>query len=74
MNENEAFLQKSQKRLPCSCSPTRSGQLYTVESKWLEHLWDHEFMFETGVVRANEFNHSFMSEGKIETAFRFSLT
>ena len=26
----------------------------TVELQWLEHLWDHENMFETGVVRANE--------------------
>ena len=25
-----------------------------VELQWLEHLWDHENMFETGVVRANE--------------------
>ena len=26
----------------------------TAELQWLEHLWDHENMFETGVVRANE--------------------
>ena len=26
----------------------------TVELQWLEHLWDHKNMFETGVVRANE--------------------
>ena len=26
----------------------------TVELQWLEHLWDHENMFETGVIRANE--------------------
>ena len=26
----------------------------TVEFQWLEHLWSHENMFETGVVRANE--------------------
>ena len=26
----------------------------TVELQWLEHLWDHENMFEAGVVRANE--------------------
>ena len=25
---------------------------YTVELQWLEHLWNHENMFETGVVRA----------------------
>ena len=27
---------------------------YTVELQWLEHLWDQENMFETGVVQANE--------------------
>ena len=27
---------------------------YTVELQWLEHLWAHENLFETGVVRANE--------------------
>ena len=26
----------------------------TVELQWQEHLWNHENMFETGVVRANE--------------------
>ena len=26
----------------------------TVELQWLEHLWNHENMFKTGVVRANE--------------------
>ena len=26
----------------------------TVELQWLEHLWNHENMFETEVVRANE--------------------
>ena len=25
-----------------------------VELRWLEHLWNHENMFETGVVPANE--------------------
>ena len=28
--------------------------LHTVELQWLEHLWDHENEFETGVVRGNE--------------------
>ena len=27
----------------------------TVELQWLEYLWNHVIMFETGVVRANEF-------------------
>ena len=26
----------------------------TVELQWLEHLWDYENLFETGLVRANE--------------------
>ena len=26
----------------------------TVALQWLEHLWDHENKFETGVVRATE--------------------
>ena len=26
----------------------------TVELQWLEHLWNHKNMFETGVVRASE--------------------
>ena len=30
------------------------GLPYTVELQWLEHLWNHENMFETGVVRAKE--------------------
>ena len=28
--------------------------LYTVELQWLEHPWDHENMFEAGVVPAFE--------------------
>ena len=31
------------------------GIRYTVELQWLGHLRDNEIMFETGVVRANEF-------------------
>ena len=30
------------------------GQQPTVELQWLKHLCNHEIMFETGVVRANE--------------------
>ena len=26
--------------------------IYTLELQWLEHLWNHENMFETGLVRA----------------------
>ena len=32
--------------------------MYTVELQWLEHFLYHESMFETGVVRADEVNHS----------------
>ena len=28
--------------------------LRTAELEWLEHLWNHENMFLTGVIRANE--------------------
>ena len=28
--------------------------LNTVELQWLERLWNHENMFETGVIRDNE--------------------
>ena len=31
-----------------------SVTLSTVELQLLKHLWNHENMFETGVVRANE--------------------
>ena len=27
----------------------------TVEQQWLEQLWNHKNIFETGVVRANEY-------------------
>ena len=33
---------------------TNHKKLNTVELQWLEHLWDHKNLFETGVVRANE--------------------
>ena len=32
-----------------------SVYLHTVELQWLEHYWNHENMFETGVVRASEY-------------------
>ena len=32
-----------------------SNELFnTVELQWLEHLWNHENMFQIGVVQANE--------------------
>ena len=48
-------------------------EIITVELQWLEHLWNHENMFETGVVRANEVNHGARSGGIIRIYFRFSL-
>ena len=30
------------------------GRPTTVELQWLEHLWDYENVFKTGVVRAIE--------------------
>ena len=44
-----------------------------VELQLLKHLWCQENMFETGVVPANEVNHSARSGGIIGTSFRFSL-
>ena len=46
----------------------------TVEPQWLEHLWNHENMFETGIVRANEFTHRAKSGGIIGIFSRFSFT
>ena len=41
----------------------------TVILQWLEQLWYYENMFETGVVRANEANHSTRSGGIIGIFF-----
>ena len=30
------------------------SKLCTVKFQWLEHFWNHENVFETGVVRATE--------------------
>ena len=46
----------------------------TVELQWLEHLWDYENMFETGVIELMKVNHSGRSGGKIGMSFRFSST
>ena len=34
--------------------PEKINTGYTVEFQWLKHLWNHENMFQTGVVQANE--------------------
>ena len=41
-------------RLEQNLSVPGTSRRYTVELQWLEHLWNHENIFETGVVRANE--------------------
>ena len=38
---------------------------YTVELQWLELFWNHENMFDTGVVQAMSVNHSARSGGII---------
>ena len=42
---------------------------HIVELQWLEHLWYHKNMFKTGVVQANEVNHSTRSGGIIGIFF-----
>ena len=48
--------------------------LYSVELQGLDQLWNHENIFETGEVEANEWNHSASSGGIIGISFRISLT
>ena len=56
------FIQANAHALSVSFTSTRFRPLLgimlhsviTVKLKWLEHHWDHEKMFETGVLRANE--------------------
>ena len=45
IDPDQALLQQSELDLHCS-----ARQFYpsTVELQWLEHLWDHENIFETG--------------------------
>ena len=47
---------------------------YTVDLQWLEHLWNHEKMFETGLFELMSVNHSARSGCKRGISFRFSLT
>ena len=51
---SEQFCFETAQIVLLSVEHVRTIQIYTVELKWLEHLWDHENMLETGVVRANE--------------------
>ena len=41
-----------------SMSQTRVASITTVELHCLEHLWNHEKMFKTGVVELMGVNHS----------------
>ena len=45
----------------------------TVELQWLEYLWNHENMFETGIVQANEGYHSARPASIIVCLFLFSI-
>ena len=56
------------------CQNDANIHIYTVKLQWLEHLWDHENMFVTGVVRANVCLSYATSEGIIEISSRVSLT
>ena len=52
-----SFVRLSRMSILVSCMSFASPILEpetTVELQWLEHLWNHKNMFETGVVRANE--------------------
>ena len=46
-------------------------RINTVELQWLEHLWNHENMFETGEVELMSINNSARSGGIIGIHFRF---
>ena len=48
---------------------SKAPLLYIAELQWLEHLWNHENMFETGVVQADEFNHRARSGNIIGVSF-----
>ena len=37
-------------------------ETWTVELQWFEHIWNHEKMFETGVVRDNRVSPGARSE------------
>ena len=47
---------------------------HTVELKWLEHLWNQEKKFETGVIELMSVNYNLRSGGIIGIYFQFSLT
>ena len=57
----DVFFSKGKNRVQARGNPKGTSihlsqelYLYTVELQWLEHLCNHENMFETGEVRANE--------------------
>ena len=47
-----------------------SKDVGTVELQWLKHLWNHEKMFKTRVIRAN--NHSAKTGGITGISLSFS--
>ena len=55
MKKTHAKFQNNQYKTVRGVTLTRGTRcLYTVELRWLEHLWDHWKLFETWVVRATE--------------------
>ena len=48
--DKDFFIQNNPKYL----NPSHKMDVDIVELQWLKHFWNHENMFETGVVRANE--------------------
>ena len=56
---NGTFTVSRKQILSCKGTTASSGSKFcpaicTVRPQWLEHLWDYETLFETGVVRAVE--------------------
>ena len=50
------------------------SNMYVVELQWIEHLWNHENMFETKVVELMSVYHCTKSGGIVGRSFQFSLT
>ena len=47
------------------------GVFDTVELQWLEHLWNHEKVFEIGVVQLISVNRNARSGSIIDISFQF---
>ena len=49
-----AWIELSERIHTCIHANVILNEMNTVELQWLEHLWNHENMFEIWVVRANK--------------------